>query len=182
MVVNIQAPLAEDYPLTQAAIAQYGHILLNNVVPPSEIDELRTVVLQAHQALIDEEENIQKAFHCSMPESLQNYSAVVMCKFTMISPSSGMVKARVHQRHQDGYYWLLNTNKCITLWVPLFNCPLEMGPMSFVSGSHLTRNAEHLEISNASNGFINNMIEEENLTVTPAQHMDAWVGQANETG
>ena len=57
-----------------------------------------------------------------------------------------------------------------------------MGPMSFVSGSHLTRNAEHLEISNASDGFINNMIEEENLTVTPAQHMDTWVGQANGTG
>ena len=57
-----------------------------------------------------------------------------------------------------------------------------MGPMSFVSGSHLTRNAEHLEISNASDGFINNMIKEENLTVTPAQHMDTWVGRANEMG
>ena len=51
-----------------------------------------------------------------------------------------------------------------------------MGPMSFVSGSHLTHNAEHLEISNANDGFISNMIKEENLTVTPAQHMDAWVG------
>ena len=48
-----------------------------------------------------------------------------------------------------------------------------MGPMSFVSGSHLTRNAEHLEISNASDEFINDMIEKENLTVTPAQHMNA---------
>ena len=42
-----------------------------------------------------------------------------------------------------------------------------MGPMSFVSGSHLTCNAEHLEISNASDGFINNMIEEDVKTGSP---------------
>ena len=67
----------------------------------------------------------------------------------------------------------LDTDKCITLWVPLIDCPLEMGPMSFVSGSHLTHNAEHLEISNASDEFIKNMITEDNLTIAPAQHMKA---------
>lgn len=96
-------------------------------------------MLQAHQALIDEEENFQKAFRCTQnlwevndvvrvhvlskryagmlatttrcqavikiiltyarfnQESLQNYSAAVMCEFTMISPSSRMVRVRVHQ-------------------------------------------------------------------------------------
>ncbi|KIM54501.1 hypothetical protein SCLCIDRAFT_31028 [Scleroderma citrinum Foug A] len=196
MVVNIQAPLAEDYPLTQADIAQYqkdGHILLKKVVPPSEIDELRTVVLQAHQALIDEEEDFQKAFRCT--QNLWEVNNVVRLhvlsrRYAGIAAKLlGCRDVRVYHDltffkdgqgrgaptpwHQDGYYWPLDTNKCITLWVPLIDCPLEMGPMSFVSGSHLTRNAEHLEISNASDEFINDMIEKENLTVTPARHMNA---------
>ena len=127
--------------------------------------------------------------HCKQA-SLPNYSGAVMCGFTMILPSSRTVRVRVHRRlgtkmattgkqtHCNLRADLnqrrpLETDKCITLWVPLIDCPLEMGPMSFVSGSHLTRNAEDLEISNASDEFIKNMIEEDNLTIAPAQHMKA---------
>ncbi|KAI6140581.1 hypothetical protein BKA82DRAFT_2800264 [Pisolithus tinctorius] len=48
-----------------------------------------------------------------------------------------------------------------------------MGPMSFVSGSHLSRHAEHLPISDESDEYIRNLVEKENLSVHPAQHMNA---------
>ncbi|KAL4063342.1 hypothetical protein V8B97DRAFT_2061576 [Scleroderma yunnanense] len=196
MVVNVRATLAEEYILSQTEATKYqkdGHILLKNVVPASEIDELRTAVLKAHQALIAEEEDFQKAFRIT--QNLWEVNDVVRahvlskryagiaakllgCRDVRIYHDltffkDGQGKGAPTPWHQDGHYWPLDTDKCVTLWVPLIDCPLEMGPMSFVSGSHLTRNAEHLEISNSSDDFIKELIEKENLTVAPAQHMNA---------
>jgi ectoine hydroxylase-related dioxygenase (phytanoyl-CoA dioxygenase family) len=38
--------------------------------------------------------------------------------------------------HQDQYYWPLDTPHTVTMWMALVDIPLEMGPMSFASGSH----------------------------------------------
>jgi ectoine hydroxylase-related dioxygenase (phytanoyl-CoA dioxygenase family) len=38
--------------------------------------------------------------------------------------------------HQDHYYWPLDTEQTITLWMPLVDVSAEMGPMVFASGSH----------------------------------------------
>lgn len=39
--------------------------------------------------------------------------------------------------HVDDYYWPLDTAHTVTMWMALVDVPPEMGPMSFVSGSHL---------------------------------------------
>ena len=38
--------------------------------------------------------------------------------------------------HQDGYYWPLDTERTITLWMPLVDTA-EIGTMTFASGSHV---------------------------------------------
>lgn len=38
--------------------------------------------------------------------------------------------------HQDQYYWPLDTDHTVTMWLALVDIPPEMGPMSFASGSH----------------------------------------------
>ncbi|HET7746742.1 MAG TPA: phytanoyl-CoA dioxygenase family protein [Vicinamibacteria bacterium] len=38
--------------------------------------------------------------------------------------------------HQDQYYWPLDTEHTVTMWMALVDIPPEMGPMSFASGSH----------------------------------------------
>lgn len=38
--------------------------------------------------------------------------------------------------HQDQYYWPLDTNKTITMWMPLVDISEDMGMLSFASGSH----------------------------------------------
>lgn len=38
--------------------------------------------------------------------------------------------------HQDQRYWPLDTDKTITMWMPLVDVPAEVGTMSFANGSH----------------------------------------------
>ena len=38
--------------------------------------------------------------------------------------------------HQDQFYWPLDTDRTITMWMPLVDVPPEIGSMTFVSGSH----------------------------------------------
>jgi ectoine hydroxylase-related dioxygenase (phytanoyl-CoA dioxygenase family) len=37
--------------------------------------------------------------------------------------------------HVDQYYWPLSTEKTCTVWIPLQDTPIEMGPLSFAAGS-----------------------------------------------
>lgn len=47
--------------------------------------------------------------------------------------------------HQDGYFMPLDTDKIITMWLPLVDVTPEMAPMSFADGSH--RGAKYLGTS-----------------------------------
>ncbi len=38
--------------------------------------------------------------------------------------------------HQDQTYWPLDTDRTITMWMPLVDVPAEVGSMTFASGSH----------------------------------------------
>lgn len=67
----------------------------------------------------------------------------------------------------------LENAKCLTLWVPLVDCPVSMGPMSFVSGSQNSRAAEHLEITNESHTLIEGLVQQNSLPISPAQDMKA---------
>lgn len=38
--------------------------------------------------------------------------------------------------HVDQAYWPLASDRVLTLWIPLVDVPLEMGPLAFAAGSH----------------------------------------------
>ena len=38
--------------------------------------------------------------------------------------------------HQDRYYWPLDTDRSVTMWMPLVDIDEEMGPIAFASASH----------------------------------------------
>lgn len=59
------------------------------------------------------------------------------------------------------------------MWIPLVDCLVSMGPMAFVSGSHNSRAAEDLEITEESDKRIKDLIHQESLFVSPAQDMCA---------
>lgn len=61
--------------------------------------------------------------------------------------------------HQDQIYWPLDTDKTITMWMPLVPIPEEVGSMTFASGSH--------EI-----GYINKMVISDESHRTLAQYIE----------
>jgi ectoine hydroxylase-related dioxygenase (phytanoyl-CoA dioxygenase family) len=52
--------------------------------------------------------------------------------------------------HADQYYWPLSSDRTITVWVPLQETPLEMGPLSFARGSQKFEFGRDLAISDES--------------------------------
>jgi len=62
--------------------------------------------------------------------------------------------------HQDRYYWPLDTDKTVTMWLPLVDVDEEMGPMIFASGSHEARDLGDLMISSDTDRRLANLIAE----------------------
>lgn len=60
--------------------------------------------------------------------------------------------------HQDQYYWPLDTDKTITLWMPLVDCPSEMGAMVFAEGSQKKGSYAEMHISDESEAFFNRFV------------------------
>ncbi len=65
--------------------------------------------------------------------------------------------------HQDYYYWPLETEHTITMWMALVDITREMGSMSFVSGSHASGSFQTLPISDTSQEYFERMIEQQKL-------------------
>jgi ectoine hydroxylase-related dioxygenase (phytanoyl-CoA dioxygenase family) len=63
--------------------------------------------------------------------------------------------------HADQYYWPLSTDRCCTLWLPLQETPLEMGPLAFAAGSHRFSYGRELEISDESEAAIGRAVAEQ---------------------
>jgi ectoine hydroxylase-related dioxygenase (phytanoyl-CoA dioxygenase family) len=60
-------------------------------------------------------------------------------------PSGGMTPW-----HADQYYWPLSSDRVCTIWLPLQETPLEMGPLAFARGSHNFSYGRDLRISDES--------------------------------
>jgi len=68
--------------------------------------------------------------------------------------------------HADQYYWPLETDKTITVWIPLQATPLELGPLEFSAGSHKIVEGRDLEIGDESEKVI-----QQKLRVTNFNHV-----------
>lgn len=67
--------------------------------------------------------------------------------------------------HQDYYYWPLDTEHTITMWMPLVDVNREMGSMSFVEGSHRNSAFKKLPISETSQQYFERIIQEQQSKV-----------------
>ena len=62
--------------------------------------------------------------------------------------------------HADQYYWPLTTEKTCTVWIPLQETSIEMGPLYFAAKSHLIKKGRELEISDDSEVKIKDILRE----------------------
>jgi len=65
--------------------------------------------------------------------------------------------------HQDYFYWPIDSSKTVTMWLPLHDCPRNMGTMQFVKGSHMNANIKAMPISEESEQYFLNYIKEAGL-------------------
>jgi ectoine hydroxylase-related dioxygenase (phytanoyl-CoA dioxygenase family) len=52
--------------------------------------------------------------------------------------------------HADQFYWPVSSDRICTIWIPLQDTPLEMGPLAFSAGSHRFDYGRDLPISDQS--------------------------------
>ncbi|GHO74836.1 SnoK [Ktedonobacter sp. SOSP1-85] len=199
---NISAlpDLTKEYALTASQIADFqqnGHILLRNVASSDEVTAYRSVITNAALAYntekraLAERDTYGKAFLQIMnlwrrDEGVRRF--VLARRFARIAADLlGVENVRIYHDqalykeagggptpwHQDEYYWPLDTEKTITLWMPLVDASTEMGVMSFISTSQKLGFLGEFAISDESQAVFERMIAEKNLSVKPGVDMAA---------
>lgn len=175
--VTVLPELGGEYPVTSAQASQYqqdGHILLRGVASRSELAAflpgIRSAVerFNAETRPLEERDTYGKAFLQVMNLWARDEVArrfVTSRRFAKIAADLMIVRGvrLYHDQalykepgggmtpwHQDQYYWPLDTEKTITMWMPLVDVSAAMGTMSFASGSQRNGYLGKLPISDES--------------------------------
>jgi ectoine hydroxylase-related dioxygenase (phytanoyl-CoA dioxygenase family) len=182
--------LTNEYPISPEQVAAYqrdGHIYLPQVLSSDELQAYRPVINRAADQFntetrpIEERDTYGKAFLQIMnlwvkDDAVRRY--VLAKRFAKIAADlMGVEGVRIYHDqalfkepgggptpwHQDQYYWPLDTDNTITMWMPLVDVPDEVGTMTFGSGSQRLGFLGDFEISDKSDEIFKNMVAEKGL-------------------
>jgi len=192
--------LSQTYTLTTAQISEFqkhGHILLRQVASGDEIVFFRPIIHQvsykynSEMRKLEERDTYGKAFlqTTNLWQHDEDVKQFVFAKrFAQLAADLlGVEKVRLYHDqalykepkggytpwHQDQYYWPLDTDKTITMWMPLIDITEEMGMLTFASGSHRERFIEHIAISDKSEAMFSEYVSSKGFAVTKPKFMKA---------
>jgi ectoine hydroxylase-related dioxygenase (phytanoyl-CoA dioxygenase family) len=179
MAVSLEKlpPLDSLYSLPADKTEAYqhdGHVCVRAVASKEEVEAYRKAIadlvmkLKAGEKKLEERDTYHKAFLqvgnlWEIDEAVKKF--VTARRFGQIAAElMGVDGVRVYHDqglfkevggghtpwHQDQYYWPFDTDKTITMWMPLVDAPLESGTMVFASGSHKEGSLAQLGISDES--------------------------------
>jgi ectoine hydroxylase-related dioxygenase (phytanoyl-CoA dioxygenase family) len=158
----------------QRELLHNGHVLVRNLASSSCVAEARTAIVDTVTRLANEIRDLKdrdtyaKAFLqvTNLWESDDTVKKFVFEKAFAQTAADllGVDKVRLYHDqalfkepggghtpwHQDKFYWPLDTDKMITMWMPLFDIDDEMGMITFASGSHIAGPVKNVEISDKS--------------------------------
>jgi ectoine hydroxylase-related dioxygenase (phytanoyl-CoA dioxygenase family) len=184
--------LSAEYPLTEEQRAAYqrdGHILLRGVCSPEEVAAYRPVLTgtvarhNRETRKLEDRDTYGKAFLqignlWRKDEAARGF--VFARRFARIAAELMEVDGvrLYHDQalykeaggghtpwHQDQYYWPLDTNNTITMWMPLVDVSVDMGPVTFASGSHKEGFLGHIAISDDSEAYFDRFVKERGYPV-----------------
>ncbi len=189
-----------EYELSAENVAQYrqdGHIVLRGVASAAEIANYRQAIIEAvknystESRPLRERDTYGKAF-LQVPNLWTKDSTVrqfVMAKgFGKIAAElMGVDAVRVYHDqalfkeagggytpwHQDKFYWPLDTEHTLTIWRPLVSIQRDMGPLQFVSKSHKEGYLGDFPISDESERYFQDLLEERGLDISENPEMNA---------
>ncbi len=127
-----RAEVAEFRPAIEAAVARHAE----RVAPLEERDTNGKAFLQVPnvwqrdavvERFVRSPRFAQVAAALLGVEGVRLYHDQALCK----EPGGGYTPW-----HQDQVYWPFDTDRTITMWMPLVDVPAEVGSMTFASGSH----------------------------------------------
>ena len=184
--------LSSEYALSESQINAFktnGHIFLTGLASQPEISFYRQAILKGVKKLntekrkLEERDTYGKAFLQIYNLWRQNEilkTFVLSRRFAHVAAKlMGVDKVRLYHDqalfkepgggptpwHQDQYYWPLDTNNTITLWMPLIDLTEDMGIMHFASRTHKLGYVTAKEISDASEQFFDNFVKENNYKI-----------------
>lgn len=199
MNIDIGSP-SQSYDLTAEQRSQFaadGHILLRGVAAVDELSVFRPAIRDAARKYntesrsLDERDTYGKAFLQIMnlwrrDEAVKQF--VFAKRFAQIAADLlGVEKVRLYHDqalfkepgggftpwHQDQYYWPLDTDRTVTMWMPLIDIDDAMGMLTFASGSYKNGPIASVEISDESEQAFEAYIAENGFPVGRADTMQA---------
>ena len=190
----------QRYDLTagqRESLAANGHVLLPQVATADELEMFRPSILDAvrrHSTEtrdLSERDTYGKAFLqitnlWRQDETVREF--VFARRFAQIAADLlGVEKVRLYHDqalfkepdggytpwHQDQYYWPLDTDRTVTMWMPLVDIDDTMGMLTFASGSHLAGPVGSIEISDESEAAFNEYVADKGFPIVKAEAMRA---------
>ena len=174
-----------------------GHTLLRNVLEGNELLFYKEAIVQAaarfnsEKRKMEERDTYGKAFLQIMnlwevDETVRQFTLAKRFG-DLAAQLLGVSKVRVYHDqalfkepgggptpwHQDQYYWPLDTPNCVTMWMPLVDISVEMGMLTFATGSHKKGLVENLEISDDSEARLEAYVHDNELMISRPEFMKA---------
>ncbi|GAB3480405.1 phytanoyl-CoA dioxygenase family protein [Marinomonas epiphytica] len=186
----------------KSAYHKDGHVRINQVCDLQQVAEsrqaIRTAVDDRKQQLalkpLAERDTYGKAFLQIMnlwPDYPEVAKFVLAKRFAGVAAQLlGVEKVRVYHDqalykepyggltpwHQDQYYWPLETDKILTMWMPLIDVSENMGTLNFASGTGKVGYLGDIPISDESEAILSQLCQERGFEIV--NHGDMKAGDA----
>lgn len=198
---TIQLPALNNVvKIDKEQIAEFrknGHTIVRNVLNREEVDAYRGVINTAaykyntEKRALEERDTYGKAFLQVMnlwevDEDVRKFTLAK--RFAKLAADLlGVEHIRIYHDqalykepgggftpwHQDQYYWPLDTTNTITMWMPLIDIDVELGMLTFASGSHRSGFVENIAISDESEKKLEQHIKEKQFAISRPESMSA---------
>jgi len=135
----------------------------NRDIPPDQRDTYTSAFLQAVN-LWEADETIRGFVHA--PRFARVAAELLDVAGVRLYHDQALVKEAhggATPWHQDQGYWPLDTDRTVTLWMPLVDIPAEVGSMTFAVGSHRLGDLRGPAISDASQAAFGDLVAAKGL-------------------
>ncbi|OXS61827.1 phytanoyl-CoA dioxygenase [Cohnella sp. CIP 111063] len=183
---SVYPSLNDDYEISQEQREQYeerGHAVVRGLASEAEVSIYEPLIsdwvrrLNNHDKPLEERDTYGKAFIQigNLWEKHDELARFTLARrFARVAAElMGVDGVRIYHDqalykepggghtpwHQDQIYWPLDTDKTITMWMPLVPVPEQVGSMTFASGSHKLGYINKMQISDESHRTLGQFID-----------------------
>ena len=197
MTITAGHDVTSSYQLPEdaaACIARDGYIRLHGVLSPAAITHFeseitsRVLELNLGSVPLEQRSTYDKAFlqvtnlwrRCQVVKQLvfsrrlaEIATALLETNGVRLYQDQALYKepgGGITPWHADQYYWPFNSDRTITVWIPLQETPLDMGPLEFARGSHHFEFGRDLPISDESEANLQRALAAQGFDVDRAPY------------